>query len=111
MNASASTPLRWGILSTARIVQELLPAFAAASDAELRAIASRDLQRAGAFAATHDIPVACSSYDELLADDSIDCVYIPLPNGLHGEWTRRALESGKHVLCEKPFTPSVDEAG
>jgi xylose dehydrogenase (NAD/NADP) len=110
MSGGAATPLRWGILSTARIVEELLPGFAAAEAADLRAIASRDGARAEAYAGERGIPVSHGSYEELLGDDSIDCVYIPLPNHLHGEWTRKAIEAGKNVLCEKPLTPTSEEA-
>ena len=100
----------WGILSTAAILEEMLPAFEQSEVAELRAIASRDLSRAEAHAAEHGIPVSHGSYEALLADDSIECVYIALPNSLHGEWTRAAIEAGKHVLCEKPLTPTAEEA-
>ena len=77
---------------------------------ELRAVAARDGERARAFAAKHGIPVVHTSYEALLADPEIDAVYNPLPNGLHGLWTMRALRAGKHVLCEKPFTANAEEA-
>jgi D-xylose 1-dehydrogenase (NADP+, D-xylono-1,5-lactone-forming) len=102
--------LRWGILGVAHINQRLLPAFAKTRHAELRAIASRSLERAQAAAASAGIPVAHGSYEALLDDPEIDAVYIPLPNTLHDEWTRRAAERGKHVLCEKPLTPTAAEA-
>jgi D-xylose 1-dehydrogenase (NADP+, D-xylono-1,5-lactone-forming) len=105
-----SEPLRWGIISTAAILEEMLPAFAESEAADLQAIASRDRDRAQDFAATHGIPTAYGSYAELLEDEELECVYIPLPNSLHGEWARAAIEAGKHVLCEKPLTPSSDEA-
>ncbi|MFN8215520.1 MAG: Gfo/Idh/MocA family oxidoreductase [Solirubrobacterales bacterium] len=107
---SGNGPLRWGILSTAQIIDELLPGYAAAADARLDAVASRDGERAARYASEHGIGRSFGSYQELLADEEIDCVYIPLPNALHGEWTRAALESGKHVLCEKPLTPTAAEA-
>jgi D-xylose 1-dehydrogenase (NADP+, D-xylono-1,5-lactone-forming) len=110
MTGTGRTALRWGVLSTARILDELRPGFAASSSAELAAIASRDGERAAAYAAEHAIPTAYGSYEELLADDSLDCVYVPLPNSLHAEWARAALEAGKHVLCEKPLTPTAAEA-
>jgi len=101
----------WGVISTAEIFHdELLAAFAESEVADLRAVASRDSGRAAAFAAEHGIPVSHGGYAELLADDSIECVYIPLPNSLHGEWTQAAIEAGKHVLCEKPLTPTAQEA-
>jgi D-xylose 1-dehydrogenase (NADP+, D-xylono-1,5-lactone-forming) len=102
--------MRWGVVSTAAINDLVLPAFARSERAELAAVASRDLDRARPYAAEHDIPAAYGSYGELLADETIDCVYISLPNGLHGEWTRAALKAGKHVLCEKPLTPTAQEA-
>jgi predicted dehydrogenase len=107
---NASGPVRWGIISTAAILGEMLPAFAESDAADLRAIASRDQARADAFAAEHGIPRAFGSYESLLEDESIECVYIALPNSLHGEWARAAIEAGKHVLCEKPLTPTADEA-
>jgi D-xylose 1-dehydrogenase (NADP+, D-xylono-1,5-lactone-forming) len=110
MSPSTSGSISWGILSTAEILEELLPAFDESEAADLRAIASRDPSRARAFAAEHGIPTAHGSYAELLGDDSIECVYIPLPNSLHGEWARAAIKAGKHVLCEKPLTPTAEEA-
>lgn len=104
------TRLRFGILSVAKINDRLIPAFRKAQHAELRAIASRDLGRARAAAAAAGLPVAHGSYEALLADASIDAVYVPLPNTLHDEWTRRAADAGKHVLCEKPLTPTAAEA-
>src|SRR5262249_7434716 len=74
------------------------------------AIAARDPNRARAFAAKHNIPKVHESYEALLADDDLDAIYNPLPNGLHGLWTLRALDAGKHVLCEKPFTANAAEA-
>jgi predicted dehydrogenase len=107
----SAAPLRFGILGAARIAPPALvrPAREVAG-VELRAVAARDGARARAFAAKHGIPVAHASYEALLADPEIDAVYNPLPNGLHGLWTMRALRAGKHVLCEKPFTANADEA-
>lgn len=110
MSGRAGAPLSWGVLSTARILDELLPAFASSPSAELAAIASRDPERGSRYGAEHGVPVVHRSYEDLLADASLDCVYIPLPNSLHREWTAAALESGKHVLCEKPLTPTAEEA-
>ena len=103
--------LRIGILGAARIAPAALvkPA-SASSEVDVVAVAARSLERAQAFAAKHDIPRAHSSYEALLADPDVDAVYNPLPNGLHGRWTRAALEAGKHVLCEKPFTANAAEA-
>ena len=100
--------VRWGILSTARIAAErLIPAFHESEIAELVAVASRDYERGRQFASKHSIAQAYGSYDELLADSSIDAVYIPLPNHLHREWAIRAMEAGKHILCEKPLSTSA----
>jgi predicted dehydrogenase len=74
------------------------------------AIAARNGERARRFAARYGVPKSYDDYDALLADPEIDAVYIPLPNGLHGRWTMRALDAGKHVLCEKPFTANAEEA-
>ena len=103
--------LRIGILGAARIAARAMihPAREVPS-ATVAAVAARDEARANAFAVQHAIPVAYGSYEELLADSSIDAVYIPLPNALHAPWTLRAIEAGKHVLCEKPFTANLREA-
>jgi predicted dehydrogenase len=98
------------MISTAAIGDELVPAFRSSAGNELIAVASRDVARARAYAEEHGIPEARDSYRAILEDERIDAVYIPLPNALHGEWTRAALQSGKHVLCEKPLTPTADEA-
>lgn len=78
--------------------------------AELYAVAARDPARAGKYARRHGIAVTHDSYDALLADPAVDAVYIPLPNGLHCEWTLKALAAGKHVLCEKPFASNAEQA-
>jgi xylose dehydrogenase (NAD/NADP) len=100
------TDLRWGILSTARINDALLGAHAA----EFVAVASRDRARAEAYAREKGIPRAHGSYEALLADPEIDAVYLSLPNALHVPWAIRALEAGKHVLCEKPLSRRAAEA-
>jgi xylose dehydrogenase (NAD/NADP) len=102
--------LRWGILGVAKINERLLPAFAKANNAELVGIASRSAQKAHDAAKAAGIPKAFGSYESLLDDPEIDAVYNPLPNTLHDEWTRKAAERGKHVLCEKPLTPTAREA-
>jgi predicted dehydrogenase len=102
--------VRWGILGVAKINDRLRPAFARAANADLRAIASRSRERAQHAAAAAGIPIAYGSYEALLDDPAIDAVYIPLPNTLHAEWTRRAADRGKHVLCEKPLAPTAAEA-
>jgi xylose dehydrogenase (NAD/NADP) len=97
-------PVRFGIIGTSRINQKLLAGAREADGAEVVAVASRDRARAIAYAAENDIPVGYGSYEDLLADPSVEAVYISLPNSLHHAWTMRALEAGKHVLCEKPYT-------
>jgi predicted dehydrogenase len=96
--------VRWGILSTSSFADKtFLPGLRRATHVEVVAVASRDLGRAQEFANRNGIPKAYGSYADLLADPSIEVVYIALPNHLHIEWTARAAEAGKHVLCEKPF--------
>ncbi|MGO9928727.1 MAG: Gfo/Idh/MocA family protein, partial [Mycobacterium sp.] len=105
------TPLRIGILGAARIAPlALVNPAKENSEVEVAAVAARDVSRAQAFAAKHGIPRVHESYDALMADPDLDAVYNPLPNGLHGRWTRAALAAGKHVLCEKPFTANAAEA-
>lgn len=103
-------PIRWGIISTAAINDELLPGFEAVADAELVAVASRNEERALAYAAARKIPMGFGSYEALLARSDVDAVYISLPNSEHSTWTRAALDAGKHVLCEKPLTLHSAEA-
>jgi predicted dehydrogenase len=105
--------VRLGLLSTAGINGAILGARAADAPFEIVAVGSRDAARAQAYAHEHGIERAHGSYEELLADDGVDAVYIALPNSLHHEWTMRALSAGKHVLVEKPYTrfpEQVDEA-
>jgi D-xylose 1-dehydrogenase (NADP+, D-xylono-1,5-lactone-forming) len=99
--------LRWGLLSTARINRAVIPPIRSSLRSELKAVASRDVVKAKEYARDWHIPHAYGSYDELLADDNVDVIYNPLPNHLHAEWSIRAAESGKHVLCEKPLALSV----
>jgi xylose dehydrogenase (NAD/NADP) len=99
--------LRWGLLSTARINRRLIPAMRHARRTNLVAVASRSQASADAYAAEWKIPRALGSYQALLDDPGIDAVYISLPNSLHAEWTVRAAQAGKHVLCEKPLALSV----
>ncbi|HWM96452.1 MAG TPA: Gfo/Idh/MocA family oxidoreductase [Streptosporangiaceae bacterium] len=103
--------LRIGTLGSSRISQPalILPA-ESVPEVTVAAVAARDLARAEAYALRHGLERAYGSYEELLADPDIDAVYNPLPNSLHGPWTLRAIEAGKHVLCEKPFASNADEA-
>jgi predicted dehydrogenase len=103
--------VRWGVLSTASIgVRKVIPAMQSGHLSAVAAIASRDLAKARTVAAELNIPTAYGSYEELLADPSIDAIYNPLPNQLHVPWTIRAAEAGKHVLCEKPLSMTLAEA-
>ncbi len=100
--------IRWGVLGAAKIATtKVIPAMQRGSNLEVAAIASRDLGKARAAAEPLGIPKAYGSYEELLADPSIDAIYNPLPNHLHVPWSIRAAEAGKHVLCEKPIALSV----
>src|SRR4051812_2059554 len=103
--------VRIGTLGAARIAPSALirPARTVAG-AEVVAVAARDRAKAEAFATKHQIGMVHDSYDALIDDPEIDAIYNPLPNGLHAEWTQRALKAGKHVLCEKPFTANAAEA-
>lgn len=103
--------LRWGILSTAKIgVEKVIPALQASTRGCVTAIASRELGRAEAAAQRLSIPRAHGTYQALFDDEEVDAVYVPLPNHLHVPWSIKALEAGKHVLCEKPIGLSSDEA-
>src|SRR5579864_2363067 len=95
--------LRLGLLSTAAINQAILDAAAANDRVRVVAVASRTAERARGYSAEHAIGRWFGSYDALLADPDVDAVYVSLPNALHVEWSIRALEAGKHVLCEKPL--------
>ena len=104
-------PVKWGVLSTAKIgIEHVLPAIVAAHGAELLAVASRDVGRARALAATFGAPRAYGSYDELFADPEVEAIYNPLPNHLHVPMTLAAAAAGKHVLCEKPVALDAAEA-
>jgi xylose dehydrogenase (NAD/NADP) len=103
-------PVRWGLLSTAKINRAVIPGLQASPESELVAVASRDRGRAETYAIEHGIPRAYGSYEELLADPEIEAVYISLPNDGHVPWSIRAHEAGKHVLCEKPLTRRVADA-
>ena len=105
------TPLRFGILGAARIApMALIKPARQVAEAEVLAVAARDMAKARAFAQKHGIPRIHDSYDALLADPEIDAIYNPLPNGLHCAWTIKALRAGKHVLCEKPIASNASEA-
>jgi len=101
--------VKWGIVSTADINRKVIPGAHASEKVDLVAVASRDQARADAYAREWEIPRAYGSYEALLDDPEIEAVYISLPNTMHAEWSIKALEAGKHVLCEKPFTRHSDE--
>jgi predicted dehydrogenase len=103
--------LRWGVLSTAKIGRtKVITAMKKAERCEVVGIASRDTNRARQVAEELSIPRHYGSYEDLLADDESDAVYIPLPNHMHARWTTAAARAGKHVLCEKPLAMNADEA-
>ncbi len=105
--ATAEARLGWGILGPGGIAPRIVRALADNPRGELRAIAGRDPERTRAFAAAHGEPVVHPTFEALLDDPAIDVVYIALPNALHATWTIRALDAGKHVLCEKPLALTV----
>src|SRR5438105_2549730 len=106
--------LRWGILGTAQIARKNWRAIHDSGNSTIVAVASRDLERSRRFIAEcqaevafETVPEAYGSYEELLASQAVDAVYIPLPTGLRKEWVLRAAEAGKHIVCEKPCAVSV----
>jgi predicted dehydrogenase len=103
--------VRWGILSTAKIgVEKVIPGLKQGSSSKVIAVASREFNKAKRTAEKLDLPKAYESYEELLADPEIDAIYNPLPNHLHVPWSIKALQAGKHVLCEKPLAMDASEA-
>ncbi|MEZ4863319.1 MAG: Gfo/Idh/MocA family oxidoreductase [Caldilineaceae bacterium] len=106
-----TAPIRWGILSTARIAENaFIPAVRQTVRGQVVAVASRDRARGEAFARKHEIPQVFADYAALLASDTVDAIYNPLPNTLHAEWTKRAADHGKHIFCEKPLAVTSAEA-
>jgi xylose dehydrogenase (NAD/NADP) len=105
----SNRPVRLGIIGIGAILARFLPGAERSAAIDLVAVASRDAERARAYAADHGIPKAYDSYDALLADPDVDAVYIPLPNAMHHPWTMRSLTAGKHVICEKPYTTTAAE--
>ncbi len=103
------TKLRWGLLSTARINRAVIPPIRKSHRGVLSAVASRSQQHADEYAREWQIPRTFGGYEAMLADPDVDVVYISLPNRLHLEWTLKAVEAGKHVLCEKPLALTADE--
>ena len=110
-SARRSGKLRWGVLGVARIAtRKVIPAMRQGRWSEIHAIGSRDAAKAREAATTLGVAKAYGSYEEVIADPDVDAVYIPLPNHLHVEWTTRAAEAGKHVLCEKPIGLTAADA-
>ncbi len=104
-----SDAVKWGIISTADINRKVIPGAHASPKVDLVGVASRDDARAAEYAKQWEIPRSYGSYEALLADPEIEAVYISLPNTMHCEWSIKAVEAGKHVLCEKPMTRHTDE--
>ena len=105
-------PIRWGILGTAGIAESsFLPALRQAGDGVAVSVASRDDAHARSWAAEHDVARGVGGYEDVVADPEIEAIYVPLPNGLHAEWTIAAVEAGKAVLCEKPLCVTSEETG
>ena len=105
-----STPLRWGIISTGKIARTLADAIHRSRTGELLAVGSRRQETAAAFGAEFDVPRRYGSYAALLADPDVDVVYNALPNHLHAEWSIKAAQAGKHILCEKPLATNLGQA-
>jgi predicted dehydrogenase len=107
---SAAEPIRWGIIGAANIARALfLPSLREAGEGRAVLVGSRDRDRGNAFAAEHGVEAATTSYEEVLDPERVDAVYIALPNSLHGQWTKAALEAGIPVLCEKPLCAVLQE--
>lgn len=106
-----SDTIRWGILSTANIgAKKVIPAIHNSVNGTVAAVASRNTANAKVFADENNIPTAYGSYDDLLADDSLDAIYIPLPNSMHLDWAIKCAEARKPTLCEKPLAANADDA-
>lgn len=111
MEVNNKRHLRWGIVGCAGIaINAVMPAIDQSTTGSLAAVASRNLEKSREVASRFNVPKAYGSYEELLEDNEVDAVYIPLPNHLHKEWAIRAAEAGKHVLCEKPLALTAAEA-
>jgi len=104
-----TTPLRLGILGCANIAKQFARDVHGSKQVAIQAVASRDLAKAQAFADIFHIARAHGSYEALLADAALDAIYLPLPNSMHAEWAIRAMQAGKHVLCEKPLALNLAE--
>lgn len=105
----ANIPLRWGLLATAEINESVIGPIKNSQRSELAAVSSRDEDESRVYAREKGIPRWHGSYDAMIADPDIDVIYNPLPNTLHADWTIKALEAGKHVLCEKPMVVNMEQ--
>jgi predicted dehydrogenase len=110
MSLPSEKPLRIGIRGAANIARYFINGVRRSTKVSVQAVASRNIERGEAFAAANGVPRIVPTYEALLADPEIDAIYNPLPNNLHAEWTIRAADSGKHVLCEKPIAASTADA-
>ncbi len=110
MNTTVSKPLRIGVLGAANIARSFISALHGSTKVDVCAVASRDAAKSDAFAKETGLTQSFESYEAMLADASIEAIYNPLPNNLHAEWTIKAADAGKHVLCEKPFSANAAEA-
>ena len=99
-------PLRFGVLGAAKIARSFIAGVGPSELVDIVAVASRDLAKGEQFANEVGVPRACGSYEALIVDPDVDAIYVPLPNTLHTEWVIKALNAGKHVLCEKPIAIS-----
>jgi len=102
--------LRWGILATGNIARQFAESIPTSQRTALQAVGSRSPEAARSFATQHGIATAHGSYDALIADASVDAIYLSLPNSMHHEWTLKSLRAGKHVLCEKPFATNLAQS-
>ena len=102
--------VRWGIIGTAEIAKKVVAGMHDAANAEVVGIASRSLDRAEAWASEHGVPRAFGSYEDMLADDHIDAVYLPVPTAFRNEWIEKAARAGKHVYAEKPLADGIEDA-
>jgi D-xylose 1-dehydrogenase (NADP+, D-xylono-1,5-lactone-forming) len=109
-NLAPAIPVRIGILGAAKIARLFVEGVRTSRKVMVAAVASRDAERADAFARDTGVPRVHTSYEALLGDPDIDAIYVPLPNNLHAAWSIRAAEAGKHVLCEKPLAATASEA-
>ena len=110
MISAMSKQLRWGILATGNIAHHFADGLADSTRTCIAAVGSRTQAAANAYAQKHSVPHSHGSYDALLADDSVDAIYLSLPNSMHHEWTLKSLRAGKHVLCEKPLAANTVHA-